>query len=69
MARDKAKDDLLFNCSQKYELEQVASHYGKNKEEVLKFLVSSCSRGDIYHSTHLEVYSLIKSKLGYSIPV
>lgn len=69
MARDKAKDDLLFNCSQSYELDQVASHYGLNKSKVLQFLKDSCGRGDIYHSTHLEVYKLIQSKLGYPIPV
>lgn len=69
MARDKAKDDLLFNCSQSYELDQVAKHYGVNKEMVLQFLRSSCNRGDIYHSTHMDVYRLIQSKLGYPIPV
>ncbi len=69
MARDKAKDDLMFNCSQSYELDQVASHYGINKEKVLQFLKDSCKKGDIYNSTHLEVYNLIKSKLGYPIPV
>ena len=69
MARDKAKDDLLFNCNQSYELDQVASHYGLNKDKVLQFLNNSCSRGDIYHSTHLEVYKLIQSRLGYPIPV
>ncbi|MRR50336.1 MAG: hypothetical protein EG825_05390 [Rhodocyclaceae bacterium] len=69
MARDKAKDDLLFNCNQSYELDQVAGHYGVNKDKVLQFLQDSCKKGDIYHSTHLKVYGLIKSKLGYSIPV
>lgn len=69
MARNKAKDDLMFNCTQSYELEQVASHYGVNKGRVLQFLKDSCLKGDIYHSTHLEVYTLIQSKLGYPIPV
>jgi len=69
MARDKAKDDNLFNCNQSYELDQVASHYGTNKEKILEFLKDSCARSDIDHSTHLEVYSLIKDKFGYPIPV
>jgi len=68
MARDKAKDDVLFNCKEDYELRQVASHYGANKDEVMGFLQESCKRGDIYHSTHKEVYVLIKSKLGYPVP-
>ena len=69
MARDKAKDDNLFNCDQSYELDQVASHYDINKGKVLEFLKDSCARGNIYHSTHLDVYGLIKDKFGYQIPV
>jgi len=69
MARDKAKDDLMFNCNQEHEHSQVASHYGTNKEKVLNFLKESCARGDIYHFTHARVYQLIKEKLGFSIPV
>lgn len=69
MARDKAKDDLMFNCNQDYEHSQVASHYGTNKEKVLKFLKESCAKGDIYRFTHAQVYLLIKEKLGFPIPV
>lgn len=69
MARDKAKDDLMFNCSQSYELDQVAGHYGVNKDRVLQFLKDSCGNGGIYHATHLEVYKLIQSRFGYPIPV
>lgn len=69
MARDKAKDDQLFNCKQSYELDQVASHYGLNKDKVLQFLRESCEKGGLYHSTHSKLYNLIKNKLGYSIPV
>lgn len=69
MARDKAKDDLMFNGNQDYELTQVASHYGANKERVLKFLKDSCARGDIFHFTHAQVYKIIKEKLGLAIPV
>ena len=69
MARDKAKDDLMFTCNQDYELTQVASHYGADKERVLKFLKDSCARGDIFRFTHAQVYKLIKEKLGLAIPV
>lgn len=69
MARDKAKDDRFFNCAQYYEIEQVASHYDHNKAEVLEFLKSSCTKKVILYSTHMQVYQLIKEKLGYPIPV
>ena len=69
MARDKAKDDRMFNCNQEHEHSQVASHYGANTEKVLKFLKDSCARGDIYRFTHAQVYQLIKDKLGFPVPV
>jgi len=69
MARDKAKDDLMFNCSQDYEADQVASHYGENKKKVLDMLKKACSDGLISDSTHKEVYELIKVKLNLPIPV
>ena len=69
MARDKAKDDRMFNCSQEYELDQVASHYGVNEMIVKAFLKSSCNNHTIYNSTHKQVYELIKNKLGYPVPV
>lgn len=68
MARDKAKDDLMFNCNQEHEHAQVASHYGRDKEKVLKFLKDSCAKGDIFRFTHAQVYKLIKDKLGLAIP-
>lgn len=69
MERDKAKDDLMFNCSQDHEIDQVASHYGKNKQQVVDMLEQGCSDHLISNSTHQEVYELIKIKLGYEIPV
>lgn len=69
MGRNKALDDKLFNCSQDYEHDQVASHYGIHKDRVLKFLKDSCASGAIKRSTHMEVYRLIQAKLGYPIPV
>lgn len=70
MARDKAKDDKLFNCSQEHERNYVASLYGANrKTSVLSFLTAGCGDNTIFHSTHMEVYKLIKADLGYEIPV
>ena len=59
MARDKAKDDRMFNCNQEHEHSQVASHYGANTEKVLKFLKDSCARDDIYRFTHAQVGSFL----------
>jgi hypothetical protein len=68
MARDKAKDDQLFNCNQDYELDQVASHYGVNKQVVMIFIKDACAKKVIFHSTHATVYKLIQSKFGYPVP-
>jgi len=69
MAKDKPKDDKLFNCSQEHELNYVASLYGINKQKVLDFLKKSCKDGKINNFTHKEVYKLIQDELGYPIPV
>lgn len=69
MARDKAKDDKLFNCSQQSEHEYVAGLYSvERKPSVRSLLSNSCASNAIYHSTHLQVYGLIKQKLGYELP-
>lgn len=67
MGRNKAKDDELFNCSQKHELEYVAGLY-ENKETVLIFLTNQCKGHQIFFSTHDEVYKLIEEELGFPIP-
>jgi hypothetical protein len=68
MARDKAKDDLLFNCSQDHELNYVSGLYAE-KTKVKQFLIDNCKNGVIKNYTHKQVYELIQKKLGYSIPV
>jgi len=67
MARDKSKDDKYFNCNQEYELNYVAGLY-VNRDIVKNFLKESCANNTIYHSTHAQVYKLIRDKLGYPIP-
>lgn len=68
MGRDKAKDDKSFNCSQEHELNYVSGLYA-NKKTVFDFLVISCRNNSLKNSTHMQVYQLIKSKLGYEIPL
>jgi hypothetical protein len=68
MARDKAKDDKHFNCTQPHETDYVAGLYPHAKEEVKTFLASACKSKVLQNSTHKEVYELIKTKLGHSQP-
>ncbi|MES2622244.1 MAG: hypothetical protein V4615_15445 [Bacteroidota bacterium] len=68
MARDKAKDDKYFNCEQEHERKYVSGLYVQ-QTTVYNFLVSKCNTNEIKNSTHLEVYTLIRQKLGYPIPI
>jgi hypothetical protein len=68
MARDKAKDDKLFNCSQEHEFQYVSGLYS-SIFRVLTFLKSNCADNTIKNLTHLEVYKLIQTKLGFPIPI
>ena len=68
MARDKAKDDKFFNCSQEHELNYVSGLYTETKS-VYDFLKKKCNAGVIKYSTHMEIYELIKDELGYPIPI
>ncbi len=70
MARDKAKDDKYFNCSQEHELTYVSGLYdGEAEIIVYNFLIKSCKNGDIKYSTHMQVYELIEQHFGYPVPV
>jgi hypothetical protein len=69
MARDKSKDDNLFNCAQDYEHNYVAGLYSLDKRpNVRHFLLNGCASKLINHSTHHKVYQLIHQHLGYPIP-
>ncbi len=67
MARDKAKDDEYFNCSQEHEFDYVSNLYTE-RTKVYDFLKENCKKGDISYSTHKKVYEMINEKLGYPIP-
>lgn len=69
MARNKARDDQFFNCEQDYEVDQVASHYGANKQTILIFLKRACVTKVVSYSTHMQIYQLIENTFGYPIPV
>ena len=69
MARNKAKDDLLFNCSQYHENTYISNLYGDDSDEISIFLDDKCEDNTINNFTHMDVYKLIKSKYGYAIPV
>lgn len=69
MGRDKAKDDELFNCSQQHEEDYVANLYPGHEDEVRELLQKLCLSGEIKNSSHMQVYQLIKSKLGLGIPI
>ena len=69
MARDKSKDDKLFNCSQQSEHDYVAGLYdATQRPSVRTLLKDGCANNTIYHSTHMQVYQLIKTRLGYPLP-
>ena len=68
MARDKAKDEKFFNCSEDYEIDYVAAQYA-NKQKVKDFIILKCKAGVIKYMTHKQLYELIQKELGYSIPV
>lgn len=67
MARDKAKDDEYYNCSEDHERDYVSGLYSET-DEVSEFLIEKCKDGTIKNSTHAEVYELINNELGYPIP-
>lgn len=66
MARDKAKDDLYFNCTQEHEAEYVAGLYPETvKKEVKDFLKRACQTKLLNNATHQQVYDLIHKQLGH----
>ena len=69
MARDRSKDQKLFNCSQDHEINYVVGLYSSDKHaNVRQFIKDGCSSNLIYHCTHARLYQLIMEKLGYVIP-
>lgn len=67
MTRDRSKDEELFKCSFRHELEYVAGLY-EHKYTVLAFLSNLCDGHQIYYSTYQEIYELIEEEFGFPIP-
>jgi len=67
MARDRSRDQKMFNCSQEHELNYVAELYA-NRQEVYDFLKRACASNMIFQATHQDVYEMIKRHLRYPIP-
>lgn len=67
MARDRAKDALMFNCGEEHEINYVAGLY-EDRAKVKAFLIEKCQSKEIYHFTHEKVYHLIEEKLGLPTP-
>lgn|GEM_PF-590576 len=66
MARNKAKDDEFFNCSQESEHNYVAGLYSIERiPSVCTLLTNGFENGSIHYSTHFKVYTLIKENLRY----
>jgi len=70
MARDKAKDDKMFNCAQQHEQDYVVGLYSWwNQAAVRKFLIDGCNSNLIKNCTHQQLYALIKKNLLLEIPI
>lgn len=67
MKRDKARDDKFFSCQNEHELSYVAGLYQDSKK-VREFIRENCGKS-IQYTTHKELYKLIESELGLSIPL
>lgn len=63
MARDKAKDDEHFNCSEQHEKDYVASLYPDDAKKVREIIQQACADEVFKNSTHKEVYDYIDKKL------
>lgn len=63
MARNKAKDDELFNCSEQHEEDYVVSLYPGDAKKVREIIQKACTDGVFKNSTHEEVYEYIDKKL------
>lgn len=68
MTRNKARDDKFFNCTDQHETDYIVGLY-EDRDGVRDLLRRRCADNTIHYSTNLEVYKLIKSELGYDIPV
>lgn len=58
------KDRKFFNCSEKHEIEYLASKFREPKEDVIAKIKTLCKEKKIHYSTHEEAAALL-IKAGY----
>lgn len=66
--RDKSRDDRLFCCFVKEDIDYVSSLYPSHEETVHSFILIKSSAGEIYHRTYMDLYKLIQREIGFPIP-
>ncbi|MFK5883986.1 MAG: hypothetical protein QM489_06605 [Candidatus Izemoplasma sp.] len=54
-----AKDNKFFNCSEKHEIDYLASKFFGQKEDILLKIKELCNTKKIHYSTHKEVEKLL----------
>ena len=64
MARDKAKDDELFNCSEQHEIDYVVGLYPvADQDKVNNIITKACTNSTFSNSTHKSVFDHIDKEL------
>ena len=69
--RDKKKDRVKFSCKNIEEIIEVSNlykHSSSQSQKVYDFLETSYKTHVLVHFTRLDIYQMIKTHLGYSIP-
>ena len=67
MAKDESKDYQFFECDQQQDLDYVAGLYDQ-KDQVYDLLHQEREKNTINYSTHVDIYELIETRLGYPVP-
>ena len=60
MSTGDKKDWEEFNCSQEHEFTYVKNLYS-NPSDVYDWLKEACGNEDLNHSTHKEIYEMLKN--------
>ena len=60
MSTGDKKDWEEFNCSQEHEFTYVKNLYS-NPSDVYAWLKEACENEDLNHSTHKEIYEMLKN--------
>ncbi len=67
--RNRAKDELLFDCKLKAEHDYVTSLYEPSERPYVRLVLrQACEEGKLKYATHMEVYQLVNEKLSQPVP-